>query len=189
MITLTILEQIHKSAETGKNYSTNQYDIERYSQIVALTKELYKQIDGFNDIQIDTLAEKSYLTPKVGVNAIIENEKGEFLLEKRMDDKKWGIIGGWCEVGFSPEENIIREVFEETGLKVEIEQQIGIVSRKPNQSVLYASYHIIYKCKILEGTIKKSHESEEVAWKQISKIKNWHYDHKNWFDIYCKKMR
>lgn len=84
---LSLLERINKSATTGKNYAKSNYDLDRYAEIEALTKQLYSKIDGFDEIQIDALAEKSYITPKVGVNAIIINENDEFLLEKRMDDK------------------------------------------------------------------------------------------------------
>lgn len=185
---LKLLEQIYKSATIGKNYTKSNYEFDRYSEIEKLTTELFKHIDGFKEIQINTFEEKKYITPKVGVNAIIVNENNEYLLEQRMDDKCWGIIGGWCEVGFSPEENIKREVFEETGLIVEIEKQIGIISRTPNQHQLHTSYHILYKCKVVSGKLKKSYESENLAWQKLADIENWHYDHKSWFEFYFENL-
>lgn len=184
---LTLLEQIIKSSTTGKNYAKNNYDFDRYSEIENLTKHLYSKIDGFEEIQIDALAEKSYITPKVGVNAIIVNEKGEFLLEQRMDDKCWGIPGGWCEVGLTAEENIQKEILEETGFKVNVERQIGVISRKPNERFLLSSYHILFKCAIESGTLKKSYESEKVVWRKFEDVKNWHADHKEWFEFYFNK--
>ncbi len=186
---LKILEQINKSANTGKNYAKSNYDLDRYSELEILSKELYQEIDGFKDIQISSLAEKSYITPKVGVNAIIENEKGEFLLEQRMDDKCWGIPGGWAEVGFTAEENVIRELKEETGFDVSVEKQVCVISRKPTERYLLTSYHIIFKCKVIGGELKKSYESEAVAWRKLEDINNWHADHKEWFAVYFENVK
>lgn len=185
---LTLLEQINKSAITGKNYAKSNYDLDRYAEIEALTKQLYSKIDGFDEIQIDALAEKSYITPKVGVNAIVINENGEFLLEKRMDDKCWGIPGGWCEVGLTAEENIQKEILEETGFKVKVEKLIGVISRKPSERYLLTSYHLLFKCSIESGELTTSYESENVAWCKFDEVENWHADHKEWMEFYFSKV-
>jgi 8-oxo-dGTP pyrophosphatase MutT (NUDIX family) len=54
----------------------------------------------------------------VGSGVIIENPRGEILLQYRSDTRKWGLPGGSMELGESLEETAIREVKEETGLDV-----------------------------------------------------------------------
>ena len=56
----------------------------------------------------------------------IFNEKGEVLLQKRGDSRKWGLPGGAIELGETPQMAAIREVKEETGLDVEVKKLIGI---------------------------------------------------------------
>lgn len=51
--------------------------------------------------------------------AIIRDEKGRILLQKRSDYGDWGLPGGAMEPGESIEETMIREVKEETGLTIE----------------------------------------------------------------------
>ena len=52
-----------------------------------------------------------------GCNAIIQNSKGQILLQQRAYPRgKWGLPGGLMELGESTEETIHREVKEETGL-------------------------------------------------------------------------
>ena len=47
---------------------------------------------------------------------IIENEKGEILLQQRRDNGCWAIIGGSMEMGETFEEAVRRETLEESGL-------------------------------------------------------------------------
>lgn len=179
-VTLTLLEEILKMSETGAHFSKDEYNRNRYLEIKEKAFQLYEQIPGFKRTIIEPLDRVGYITPKVGVNAIIENENGALLLERRMDDKCWGIPGGWAEPGSTAEENIIREIWEETGLNVEVKKLIDVISRKPTPTYLHTSYHIIFHCVITGGSIQKSHESEEIAWKKPDEITNWHADHKDW---------
>jgi len=65
--------------------------------------------------------------------ALIENARGEFLITQRALDKSWG--AGWWEVsgggvlsGETPQQAIVREVAEETGLDVSRELLVPVYS-------------------------------------------------------------
>lgn len=60
---------------------------------------------------------------------IVYNERGEVLLQKRGDRNQWGFPGGAMELGESIEETVKREIYEETGLTVEVEHLIGVYSK------------------------------------------------------------
>ncbi|WP_370223572.1 NUDIX hydrolase [Cytobacillus sp.] len=62
-----------------------------------------------------------------GVAVAVVNEIGEFLLQKRMDGK-WGVPGGFIELGESAEEAGRREVFEETGIQIDKLKLVGVFS-------------------------------------------------------------
>lgn len=53
-----------------------------------------------------------------GAGVIIINEQNQILLQKRSDNKCWGIIGGSIELGETLEETAKREAFEEAELKI-----------------------------------------------------------------------
>lgn len=60
---------------------------------------------------------------------IIYNERGEILLQRCGDRNQWGSPGGAMELGESIEETAIREIYEETGLNVEVEHLIDVYSK------------------------------------------------------------
>lgn len=98
---------------------------------------------------------------------IIYNGKNEILLQKRGDRNAWGFPGGAMELGESAEETAIREIFEETGLRVEVEHLIGVYSKYfdeyPNgdkaQTITF-----FFQCKPIEGELKTDgNETLELA--------------------------
>ncbi|NEO33136.1 MAG: NUDIX domain-containing protein [Symploca sp. SIO3C6] len=79
-----------------------------------------------------------WIRSKVGNEAIflnysaacILNNEGKIILQKRGDFKgSWGFPGGALELGESAEEALLREVKEETGLRVKIENLIGVYTK------------------------------------------------------------
>ncbi len=77
----------------------------------------------------------------VGSSAQILDPSGEkVLLTKRGDNGRWCLPGGQLDSGECVEETCIREVLEETGLVVEVEQLIGVYSN-PNMILSYDDQH------------------------------------------------
>lgn len=61
---------------------------------------------------------------------IIDNGKGEILLQKRRDNGFWALIGGSMEIGEKFIEVVKREAFEEAGIEIEELTLFGIYSRE-----------------------------------------------------------
>ena len=53
---------------------------------------------------------------RLSPNGAIFDEKGEVLLQRRVDNGYWGLPGGKVDIGESLSQGAIREVLEETGL-------------------------------------------------------------------------
>ena len=62
-------------------------------------------------------APKTTMPAHLGANAIITC-KGRLLLEKRRDSDIWGMIGGGCKKTETGREAIVRETYEELGLRI-----------------------------------------------------------------------
>ncbi|MCD6394862.1 MAG: NUDIX domain-containing protein [Planctomycetes bacterium] len=71
-----------------------------------------------------------------GVRAIILNEAGEVLLQKRTDMPLWGLSAGAVELGETALEALKREVAEETSLEVVQAEPMALYSG-PSQQFSY----------------------------------------------------
>ena len=109
----------------------------------------------------------------VGVAVAVLNERNEILLQKRADGK-WGVPGGFMELGESTEEAGRREVFEETGLKIGSLNLVGVFSGKqhfvklPNGDEFYP-VTVAYLCRNIEGGLLKA-DGQETTEVQFFKL-------------------
>lgn len=62
-------------------------------------------------------APKTTMPAHLGANAIITC-KGKLLLEKRRDSDTWGLVGGGVKKNETELQAIVREVYEELGLRI-----------------------------------------------------------------------
>lgn len=62
-------------------------------------------------------APKTTMPAHLGANAIITCQ-GKLLLEKRRDSDIWGLVGGGCKKTETGRDAIVREVYEELGLRI-----------------------------------------------------------------------
>ncbi len=176
---IRILDEFRAIAQLGLNYSKDIYDIERYNRMLAIITREYSDIVDIDEVELADRFSKElgYITPKVGVNGILMKDN-KVLLENRADKTGWGVIGGWAEVGESPEESLQREFYEETGLTVEVGQVLHVFTQRPGDyGYPCSSYHILYACKYISGDLKRSHESIELEYKDYKTIDKWHRDH------------
>lgn len=104
---------------------------------------------------------------------IIENNKGEILLQKRQDNGCWAIIGGSMEIGETFEETVRRETKEESGLslgKLELFQLYSgrdCIIEYPNGDICFGT-GIVFITKEYYGEIVNNKE-EVVEHKFFSK--------------------
>lgn len=59
-----------------------------------------------------------------GVSAIVFDDEGRVLLNRRADTGKWSIIGGIPEPGEQPADTAVREVYEETAVRCVVERVV-----------------------------------------------------------------
>lgn len=152
---LEIAQKIRALSQTGLVYSDNEYDTERYEELLHLSNSMTALISG-NEVSVIEgcfRVEDDYVTPKVDVRAVVFNDKNEILLVQERADGGWAIPGGWADVGYSPTEVAVKEVKEETGLNVEPIQLLAVLDKKCHNHppAPHYAYKIFILCKWIDG--------------------------------------
>lgn len=149
-------EALSGLARTGIGFTESQYERERYEEILLIAGDIKATADHGLDERMDASGHVDewmkgvgpgvlgYQTPKVAVGAAVTNDRGELLLIQRADSGLWLYPTGWCDIGYSAPEVVVKEVKEETGIDVEVERLIGVMdgmrlgaSRIPLYSLLF----------------------------------------------------
>jgi ADP-ribose pyrophosphatase YjhB (NUDIX family) len=103
---------------------------------------------------------------RVAVAAMIFDEQRRILLFKHTYRKfQWGIPAGSLEHGEQPDNAIVREFFEETGMKIEMQKLLLADSSKVDRNV-----SLIYLCKIVDGEFKESLEISEMKYFDVDDL-------------------
>lgn len=89
-----------------------------------LALKIYKALPVFVQRKIVRTLYPGYV---VAAKVFITNPQGRFLAVKTTYADDWDIPSGHCDPGESPDDAASRELWEETGLKVDNMQQFGVV--------------------------------------------------------------
>nr|WSZ19717.1 NUDIX domain-containing protein [Streptomyces canus] len=103
-----------------------------------------------------------------GVSAVVLDDDGRVLLNRRSDTGKWSLIGGIPEPGEQPAACAVREVEEETGVHCVVERVIVVQALKPvtyDNGDICQYMDISFRCRAVGGEARvNDDESLEVGW-------------------------
>jgi len=167
---LEIANRINSIAQSGLTYTTDNFDRERYKDLLDLSIKILNEITGIDSTRLEFIfgRETGYQTPKVGVRAVIVKNEKILLVKERMDEK-WSLPGGWADIGMSPGESTVNEVREETGYEVRPKRILGLIHYNKYQPTPFPFdvYQIFLECEIIGGTQSSGAETSEVKFFEI----------------------
>jgi ADP-ribose pyrophosphatase YjhB (NUDIX family) len=159
----------HISAE-GLHYADNEYDLERYKTLQKLAMEMTGFITDQLIEVIEPFRESFFArwSPMVGGAAAVIDNHGAILLMRRSDNGLWGMPAGGMNVGETVAEAVVRETFEETGIRTETVALVGVYdSRMGGASAGFHTYKFTFLCKPTPSTETRAPsplETLETAW-------------------------
>ena len=106
--------------------------------------------------------------PLVGVGAVIVQD-GRVLLVKRGTEPllgHWSLPGGMLELGEPLTAGVVREVNEETGLKVEAGELIELLDCIHRRGGRVCYHYVIadYLCRVVGGALNAASDADAVRW-------------------------
>jgi ADP-ribose pyrophosphatase YjhB (NUDIX family) len=149
-------------ARTGLGFTQSLYEKERFEEVLKVAADI--RVAALEEAESDALFEEwlttvgqgvaGYVTPKVAVAAVVGNDRGEMLLTQRADSGVWLYPVGWADVGYSPAEVAVKEVYEETGIEVEPVSLIAVFDGLRLGFARLPLYSLVFHCRVLGGALQ-----------------------------------
>ncbi|WP_217197605.1 NUDIX hydrolase [Streptomyces buecherae] len=103
----------------------------------------------------------------VAASAVVTDDEGRILLQRRRDNELWALPGGGMDMSDSLPGCAVREVREETGLDVEITGLVGTYTDPPHviaytDGEVRRQFNVCFTARVLGGTLTISDESTEL---------------------------
>jgi ADP-ribose pyrophosphatase YjhB (NUDIX family) len=170
---LNTAQRIQSIAQAGLTYCQNDYDLERYEELLQLSARI---LTDYTDTPFEKIAdlfsrEEGYLTPKVDVRGVIF-QGNKLLMVQEKSDGGWTVPGGWADVGFSPSEIAVKEVQEEAGIDVVPERLLAVLDKKchPHPPTPFYTYKIFIQCRYVAGTVAPGAETKGAGFFALSEL-------------------
>lgn len=165
------LQRMIAITDTGLTFTKDPFDRERYEDLRDLLSEMLNQASDLNSEEVAEVFKptSAYSTPLMDVRAwIVEDEK--ICLVRGQGENDWALPGGFGEVGYSPTENILKEIEEETGFEAKVERLLAVfdTNRFQLQSKQYAKF--VFECKLLDGQFQENQEIADLQFFAIDQL-------------------
>jgi ADP-ribose pyrophosphatase YjhB (NUDIX family) len=112
-----------------------------------------------------------YENPAVTAFALVERD-GRYLVLQRGQEPyrgRWELPGGFVEQRETPAEGVRREIFEETGLRVDAPSIIGAYTSRYGDDGKW-TVDVAFHCQASPGELSLSAESSHAAWVSIEQM-------------------
>lgn len=159
---LGFAQKIQSIAQIGLEYAQNQYDIERYEQLREISFEMLEKL---SHTKVETIRElfeheKGYQTPKIDVRGVIFRDNTILMVQEKIDHC-WSLPGGWSDIGYTANEIAVKEVWEESGLKVEPVRLLAVLDKKrhAHPSSPWYTYKLFILCREIGGSLQAGMET------------------------------
>jgi MutT/NUDIX family protein len=167
------LQRMIALTDTGLTFTKDPFDRERYEDLRGLLSEMLNQASDLDSEEVAEVLKptSAYATPLMDVRAwIVEDEK--ICLVRGQGEDSWALPGGFGEVGYSPTENILKEIEEETGFEAKVERLLAVfdTDRFQLQSKQYVKF--VFECKLLAGQFQENQEIADLQFFAIDQLPN-----------------
>ena len=162
------LQRMLAITDTGMTYTKDPFDRERYEDLRQILWSVLQDQTELNQEELTAILKPtgSYATPLMDVRAwIVQGQK--ICLVRGQGEDTWALPGGFGEVGYSPKENIRKEIQEETGFSAEVGSLLAVfdTNRFQLQNKQYAKF--VFNCQLLDGQFQENQEVAELGFFDI----------------------
>ncbi len=158
------IERVNALARTGLAFQPEGYDAERYEELLREAARMHAAAIDADLEQAEAVRREwrdavvagyeGYVTPAAGCGIIAFNHRDEILMIKRQSGK-WWYPTGFCDVGISPAENVVKEALEETGLIVQPLRLMALIDSRQAGDGWRHIYSMLFYSRIVGGELRR----------------------------------
>jgi ADP-ribose pyrophosphatase YjhB (NUDIX family) len=155
-------ESLAGVARTGLGFTQSLYERERFEEVLKIAADI--RCAAVTEVEAAVQVEEwlasvgegvpGYVTPKTAVGAVVGNEAGEILLVQRAGTGVWLYPTGWADIGYSPSEVAVKEVYEETGIEAEPVALISVFDGLRLGFHAIPLYSLVFHCRAVGGKLR-----------------------------------
>jgi ADP-ribose pyrophosphatase YjhB (NUDIX family) len=124
-----IADEMRGMATLGRTFAANVYETERAYRIMELAAAVGALAEGQTREEVRLIFDAEpwhRASPAAGVDALVLDGAGRILLIQRKDNGRWAMPGGIAEIGHTPAESALKELWEEAGLRGRAMRLLGV---------------------------------------------------------------
>jgi len=158
-------QRIQALSQAGLAFSKDVFDLERFEELRTISAEIMKEHTDLEMEKIKDLFtnETGYQTPKFDVRGVVFKDNKLLMIKEKLDGH-WAMPGGFCEIGLSPSENIVKEIREESGFEVVATKLLAVFDtlKHDHPPLPYQYYKLFFRCEIIGGKAEIGTETNDV---------------------------
>lgn len=167
------VSEIQALAQAGLTYSTNPFDIERFTRLRSIVSDMAAQAtdQSFEVLSKIFTLQNGYPTPKVDVRSFVLKDD-KILLVRERSDNRWTLPGGFADVNETPSQVARRETKEETGFDVTPNRLLALWDTlKHNYPLQWPHiYKFVFYCELIGGESQTNVEISEINFFSIDAL-------------------
>lgn len=148
------------------------------TKLTARGRELLERYENIVKV-FDHYLRRPYVGPAISVDGVLIENRRVLLVRRGREPFKgmYALPGGFVEYGESVEEAIVREVLEETGLRVVPKRLVGVYSDKDRDPRGH-TISVAFLLERIEGNIRSGDDAYEALFFPIDELPPLAFDHK-----------
>ncbi|HEY8601193.1 MAG TPA: NUDIX domain-containing protein [Thermomicrobiales bacterium] len=128
-----IADEMRGMGTLSRTFAASVYEKERAHRMMELAADVAALAEGEPVEEVRALFEAEpwlRASPALGVDAAVFDAEGRILLIQRKDNGRWALPGGIAEIGSTPAEAVLRELWEEAGLRGDVTRLLGLFDNR-----------------------------------------------------------
>ncbi len=124
-----LADELRAMATLDGHFSRDPYQLEHADRMMSMAARLAALAEGTPPDHIERLFRAEpwfHASPAFGVEAATFDHEERLLLIQRKDNLLWALPGGFAEIGHTPTESALKELWEEAGVRGQAARLLGV---------------------------------------------------------------